>query len=152
MSTAKDLKRLRWADHGAKIFSTCGKRQYMALIFDAEGHLIGEGYNGSPPGMPHCVDGFCPRFVNDAPADRLGDYDNCVSTHAELNALIHSPRKPGSELVVNGSPCWGCAKAIASAQIHRLVCAVDESDHGWDRIKELLTDANVLISEYDLTA
>ena len=118
----------------------------MALIYDAEGHLVGEGYNGSPPGMPHCKDGYCPRFVNDTPS--FSSYDDCISTHAESNALIHSDRSAGQTLYVNGIPCWDCSKKIASAQISRLVCIFDPYD-GWERNKNFLEEAGVEVVVYE---
>ena len=35
--TAKDLKMMAWADAGSKIFSTCAKRQYMAIVLSPDG-------------------------------------------------------------------------------------------------------------------
>jgi deoxycytidylate deaminase len=95
--------------------------------------------------MPHCEDGYCPRFIEGTAS--FSSYDNCIATHAEANALIHSNRSAGQVLYVNGIPCWDCAKKIASAQIMQLVCVYDPYE-GWERTKSFLEEAGVEVSVY----
>lgn len=119
--TAKDLKYLRWAMDGARVFSTCGKGKYMAVLVDTKGHVVGMGYNGGPKGMAHCEDGGCPRFGTQSISG--GSYDNCIAIHAEANAFLHADQVAcqGASLYVNGEPCFSCAKLIANSGVRRVV-------------------------------
>lgn len=127
---SKDGKYIQWAIEGSKLFSTCSKAQYMAIIISREGIVVGTGYNGSPPRMKHCVDGGCPRAVNDVPSGTPYDYGDglCVAVHAEVNAISHSDRSArlGGTLYVNGVPCFGCAKVIAGSGVGR-ICYLDNA-------------------------
>lgn len=121
----KDTKFLLWCINGAKIFSTCSKAQYMAIVVGTDGRVLGTGYNGAPPNVKHCIDGGCPRAINNVPSGTPYDYGDglCVATHAEPNALMHSDRsaRMGGTLYVNGVPCFGCSKLIASSGLSRVV-------------------------------
>lgn len=68
------------------------------------------GYNGSPPGDPHCTDVGC-ILVGNA----------CVRTdHAEANAIAQiDDSVPGDEvtLYITHSPCQGCANLIVGRKI-----------------------------------
>lgn len=125
ISEEKDLKWLRFCAEGAKIFSTCAKMQYMAIIVNANGVIDATGYNGAPAGFEHCIDGGCPRYVNQVPSGTA--YDSgpglCYAIHAEINCLIHSDasKRQGGTLYVNGVPCFGCAKTVANSGVSRLV-------------------------------
>jgi dCMP deaminase len=139
----KDIKWLQMAEYAAKLWSTCAKRQYFSFVLDAYGRVVGTGYNGSPPGIPHCIDGHCPRMQQgSAPGS---SYDNCISIHAEENALLWSDRsaRAGGTLIVNGMPCWGCGKKIAGSGIARLVYIRDESYADMPRIEALMEAAGV---------
>lgn len=123
----------------ALTFSTCGKRQYFAVILDSYGHVLGTGWNGGPPGAQHCNEGGCPRFSEgSAPGS---NYDNCIAIHAEQNALLHSnytDRRDGCTLLVNGPPCYGCAKLLVNGGITRLVYITDDSYVAWPQVAEFL--------------
>lgn len=127
----------------AKTFSTCAKRQYAAVVLAPNKRVIGFGYNGSPSGMPHCNEGHCPRLHENAANG--SNYDNCIAQHAEAGALLWSDpaQRSGATLVVNGPPCMGCAKLIASAGIARLVCNKDEAYTQWGDVKQFLDAAGV---------
>lgn len=148
--TQRDWKWLRLCEFAAKEFSTCGKRQYFSIVLDRDGRVVGTGYNGSPPGIPHCIDGHCPRFQEGSPSG--SSYDNCISIHAEENALIWSDRtaRVGGTLVINGTPCWGCGKKIAGSGVHRLVYLRDESYADLPRVEAILEAAGVVCIGADL--
>lgn len=64
--------------------STCLKRRYGCVIVNDD-IIVSTGYNGSPRGEENCCDvQVCKR--EDAP--RYHGYEDCVSVHAEQNALI----------------------------------------------------------------
>lgn len=61
----------------------------------------------------------------DAVQSGKGDYDHCVSVHAEANALLYSDpvRRIGGTLYCTDAPCPGCRKLIEGAGIARVVVA-----------------------------
>lgn len=140
---SRDDKMLQWAFAGAKIFSTCLKRQYMAIITTPEGRVVGTGYNGSPPGMPHCTDGHCPRLHADSASGT--SYGNCISVHAEANALMHTNRdeRQGGTLYVNGQPCWDCGKLMAGSGLARVVIVPDPDYADAERVNQFMRDAGI---------
>ena len=145
--TKRELKWLTALNSLAGIFSTCSKRQYAAVIINPSGRVIGFGYNGSPPGMPHCNQGHCPRLHNQTPNGAV--YDDCIAQHAEVNALLWSDpaQRPGSTLIINGPPCFGCSKAIASSGISKLICLEDTNYIDWPRVRKFLSDAKIQVIE-----
>lgn len=143
--TPKDRKYMRWCVEGAKLFSTCAKAQYMAIVIDAHGHVIGTGYNGGPKGYPHCDEGACPRLAQTTSG---GSYTNCIAIHAEANAILHSDYthyRDGATLVVNGVPCWDCAKLLSNSGIRRVVYLEDGPVRELDRVRRLLEECAVQI-------
>ena len=130
-------------DHAAREFSTCAKRQYAAVVVAPNKRVVGFGYNGSPPGVAHCNDGACPRLHEDSAAGSA--YDNCISQHAEAGALLWSDPglRLGSTLIINGSPCMGCAKLIASSGVKRVVYRLDPSYNQLPVVLNLLNEAGI---------
>lgn len=144
----RDLKYLGLCLVAAGLFSTCGKRQYFAIIVGPDGRTCGTGYNGSPPGMAHCVDGACPRFQEDSPPG--SNYDNCIAIHAEQNALIWSDRtaRTGGTIYVNGTPCMTCARLIAGSGLSRVVYIEDDTYAGWPQVKDFLIKNGIRCAGY----
>ena len=112
---------LKATDLLAPVFSTCARRQFFAVVLAPNKRVVGIGYNGGPPGTKHCVDGGCPHNNDGTPSG--GTYDNCIAQHAEAGALLWSDisQRQGGTLLVNGVPCFGCAKLIASSGVARVV-------------------------------
>lgn len=138
----KDHQFMALCISGAKIFSTCGKKQYAALLVDDDNHIIGFGYNGGPRGFTHCNEGGCKRFLEGSKSGST--YDNCIAIHAEANALLHSDysSRP-TKLYVNGPPCFSCAKLIANSTIDTVYYLSDSEYSNWDEIESFLVKANV---------
>lgn len=93
--------------------STCSRGQVGAVIVK-DRRIIGTGYNGAPPGMPHCLDVGCDMS--------LGAEAGCQRTiHAEANALAWAARSGipvlGATMYSTHSPCPNCAKLLVSAGI-----------------------------------
>ena len=133
-ATDKDLKYLAMCEFGAGLFSTCAKRQYMAIVLDEFGRVSGMGYNGAPSGHAHCTDGACPRMQEQSKSG--SSYDNCISIHAEQNAIMYSGGR--HTIYVNGQPCSTCAKLIAGAGFKRVVCIFDDSYIGAQQTIDML--------------
>lgn len=138
----KDRQYLQLCIESAKIFSTCSKRKYAAVLVDQKGHIVGMGYNGGPSGFTHCEDGGCPRLLDNSPNGT--NYDNCIAVHAEANALIHSDYSSSAyKLYVNGPPCFSCAKLIANSTIKHVYCLEDIAYQQWDKVRSFLLQAGI---------
>lgn len=101
--------------------STCSRGQVGALIV-AENHIISTGYNGAPPGHPHCIDVGCD--VDDEHLE-LG----CRrAIHAEANAIAWAARygvsTESATIYCTAGPCLKCAQLILSAGIKEVVYRV----------------------------
>lgn len=101
----------------------CRRRQAGCVIVDQDHRVIGTGFNGAEPGGPSCLAGECPRgLLSYAELAEHGSYDNCVATHAEVNALLFARTScKGATAYVTSKPCPTCEKALRSAGIERIV-------------------------------
>lgn len=140
MDIAKDLSRL----------GTCDRKRVGAIIV-RDGRCVSWGYNGAPPGMPHCDENDHARGEVDwsEVRSRWGSYgpdsagrtvktllmhaaaqlEGCQNaTHAEANALAFAARQgistDGCTLYVTVSPCEVCARLLIAAGIKEV--AYDE--------------------------
>jgi dCMP deaminase len=134
--------------NNAEIMSTCGRKNYYAVILDGTGMVIGTGWNGVPSGLKHCNDGGCPRLNSDSTPG--SSYANCYAIHAEANAILHSDwtsrsKVGGSTLYVNGPPCFDCAKLIANSGLTTVVCSYDESYEDWPKVKAFLLSCDIRV-------
>lgn len=134
---------MAWCESGARIFGTCSRRSYMAIVLSVSGRVLGSGYNGAPSGAVHCVDGGCPR--GSSQVAHGSSYGNCVAVHAEANALLHSDRsaREGGTLIVNGPPCWECSKLIAGSGIKTVVYKRDHAYAEWPKCAALLQSVGI---------
>ncbi len=115
--------------------ATCPRRAVGAVLVKNK-QIISTGYNGSPPGQPHCTDIGCIIEENT---------DRCIRTlHAEQNAILqaalHGTSPEGSTLYVTCRPCTVCARLVAGAKIAKIVYLGDAPE-GW--IKQVLDDARI---------
>ncbi len=117
--------------------STCLSRPTGAVIV-RDKQVLATGYNGSVPGGVHCIDeGVCYRRAMGATdAEKLSW---CRATHAEANAVAQAARAgiavKGATIYTTLSPCFTCAKLIASAGIRRVVYELEyaSTDRARDR-------------------
>jgi dCMP deaminase len=131
------------AARAAPMLARCARAQYVAFVLDVDGRIVGSGYNGAPPGAQHCPGG-CPRAHT---TDPRADYLDCVAVHAEANALLYSDAttRRGGTLVVNGTPCHGCCKLLASSGLRRVVYLRDIDRPGNEDGERLLQAAGVTV-------
>lgn len=128
-------------------FSTCSRRKVGAVLTTADNRIISEGYNGSPPGEAHCVDGGCPRGKfshEEVPKD--ADYNQfpCVAVHAEANAIIRAGYQAakGGVLYVSQPPCQQCRNIIKAAEIYCVIwIRSDGADFWFPGIDSTLVDS-----------
>lgn len=123
----------------AKVISTradCRRRKVGAILVAEDNRPLGQGYNGTDPGKPGCLSGACPRgLLSYAEQPPMGDYSNCISRHAEHNALLNIPgldvfenefdrfwiadQKP--TMFITDEPCSNCQALMASAGVHEAI-------------------------------
>jgi dCMP deaminase len=111
-------------DRGPELLLDPG-RHGVGAVFVRDHRIIAGGYNGSPPGEPHCSD-----------SGHLLVEGHCVRTlHAEENALLQcaldgiSPS--GATVYSTAGPCWECAKRFLRVKVARVVFAEEyDSRHG----------------------
>lgn len=140
--------------------SRCVNRQVGAVIVTAENRPMAVGYNGPPADWSGAVEEttvrvhfgatytedvtskksvcseFCPRGGS---SDRGTSYSNCVSVHAEANALLFADRRDyaGGTMYVTNPCCWDCAKLVANSGIKRLVVRISDADSHYDNDSSL---------------
>lgn len=92
--------------------STCLRKQIGAIIVK-DGQILATGYNGAPPGKPHCIDIGCQRPKEDY--DGV-NYVNCAAIHAEQNCILQAADYgiaiKGATLYCTMEPCPMCRKLI----------------------------------------
>lgn len=93
--------------------STCNRGNVGAVIVQ-DRRIVSTGYNGSPPGAPHCTDVGC------------WPEDGCLRTiHAEANAILWAARHgvplQGATMYSTHAPCLTCAQAIVQSGMVKLV-------------------------------
>jgi len=86
--------------------STCN-RNHVGAVIVKDGRCVTWGYNGAPPGLPHCAHPI--------------DEPCTTATHAEANALAFAAKQgistDGASLYVTLSPCSTCARLLIAAGI-----------------------------------
>jgi dCMP deaminase len=103
--------------------SRCYRAQVGAVIVADDQTVVSMSYNGPPRDYPtsdaDCRD-WCPRAQTNTPSPT---YDDCVSVHAEANAIARADfsRMQGSTIYVSTSCCKACAKMLANAGVQRVV-------------------------------
>lgn len=113
------MSRLQWHDYfmqfarDASSRSSCPRLAVGAVLVKDQ-RILGTGYNGSPPGLPHCIDIGC----------KIVDNHCRRIVHAEANALCTAARfgveLAGAELYCTHSPCYECQKLCLSAGIKKI--------------------------------
>ena len=88
---------------------TCCRLKVGCVLLAKNGRVVGMGYNGAGPGMPHCDPETCNAECR------------CGRTlHAEQNALFARSGDP-YVAYVTAEPCLNCTKELALAGIRRVV-------------------------------
>lgn len=121
-----ELKRPSWDDYFmgiAKIVATRGTcdRLQVGAVLVKDRRIIATGYNGAPPGMPHC----------DGPDGHQMENGHCIRTvHAEENCILQAAvmggqGTTGATLYTTHSTCHHCFKAATVAGVKRIVAGAE---------------------------
>ena len=100
----------------AKVVSlraTCRHREQGAVLV-RNNRIIATGYNGSPPGQPHCIDaGYCSKDAHSiCRADGLHGESNAIASAASEGISTS-----GAIIYCIYSPCKSCCNLLKSAGI-----------------------------------
>lgn len=126
----------------AKIIASRGTcdRLYAGAVLVKDKRIIATGYNGSPPGLPHCNE-----------SGHLLEEGHCVRTvHGEHNALLQAARQGGTNtegatLYTKYSPCIHCTKYVIACGIKRVVIGQIYRN---SKAPEMLREAGVEVVMY----
>jgi dCMP deaminase len=121
-------KRLGWDAYFLRIASivaersTCLRAKVGAVIV-RDRNIIATGYNGSPAGLPHCLEVGCLLYTSTDPDGNVEE--NCFRTiHAEINAIAqaakHGSMIAGGDLYITHSPCIHCLKVLLNVGVQRI--------------------------------
>lgn len=106
--------------------SRCSRDKVGAVIVDPRNRIVATGYNGPPAGWPiddkPCIE-FCQRAINGPSEEGRLSYSDCVTLHAEANALMVCDRadRVGGTIYTSSEVCQACAKLIANSGLTRVV-------------------------------
>jgi dCMP deaminase len=143
------LTRLEWTEYFIDIThliaqrATCDRKR-VGAVFVKDNRIIATGYNGSPPGLPHCDEVGHDIIITDG-------RENCVRTvHAEQNG-IYQAAQYGATLVdtvvyVNTFPCWNCAKALLSVRVAKIIYDADYNNDS--RVFDAFNRAGVPLEKF----
>lgn len=100
----------------------CIRRQIGAIIVK-DHSIVGEGYNGAPPGEKSCLEGACPRAESEAPMNSNYAESGCHVIHAETNALLRTSWADmnDSTMYVTAEPCKDCWPKIRATGIRFVI-------------------------------
>jgi dCMP deaminase len=126
--------------------STCKRRQVGAILVKDK-RILATGYNGAPPGLPHCMDIGCLREQEQIPSGER--HELCRGLHAEQNTIIqaayHGVSIKDSVLYCTNLPCSICLKMIISAGISKIFYEEGYPDFLSER---MLKESKITIQKY----
>jgi dCMP deaminase len=117
--------------------STCLRAKVGAVIV-RDKNILATGYNGSPAGLPHCLDVGCLVYRSENPDGEVEE--NCFRTiHAEINAIAQAAKNgvpiSGASIYVTHTPCVHCFKVLINTGITRICYEREYKLHNLDEIR-----------------
>ena len=102
--------------------STCLRAKVGAVIV-RDRNILATGYNGSPAGLPHCLDVGCLIYTSQTPSGE--SEENCFRTiHAEINAIAQAAKNGAvirdAAIYITHTPCIHCFKVLINTGITRI--------------------------------
>ena len=137
--------------------SRCDGRQIGAIVVTPTNRPVSMGYNGPPAGLDLAAGTTCQTWC---PRMREGlqtrSYENCVTVHAEVNALMFADRRDyeGGTLYVTSAICWDCGKVVANSGVARVVCRVNstrDAHRDFTRTFEFMRSCGLVIDDWRMT-
>lgn len=126
--------------------STCTRAKVGAVIV-RDKNILATGYNGSPAGLPHCLDVGCLVYKSTTPSGEVEE--NCFRTiHAEINAIAQAAKNGhairDADIYLTHTPCIHCFKVLVNTGIKRIVY---ERPYKLATIEELRRFTNVALAQ-----
>lgn len=126
--------------------STCTRAKVGAVIV-REKNILATGYNGSPAGLPHCLDVGCLVYKSTTPAGEIEE--NCFRTiHAEINAIAQAAKNGAAirdaDIYITHTPCIHCFKVLVNTGIKRVFY---EKPYKLHTIQEMQTYTDVTLDQ-----
>lgn len=117
-------------------------------------HIIGTGYNGSPPGVKeNCLRAGCRKEKLGLKYGESFGTGNCIGVHAEMNALANLSREihKGATLYTTVFPCPSCAKNLLAYGIKKVIYKKEYNPEQSNLSMNLFKEAGVQIEKLDLS-
>jgi dCMP deaminase len=118
--------------------STCRRGQVGAVIV-VEGRIVSSGYNGAPPGMPHCLDVGCDTPPSLIPG-KSAEVGCQRAIHAEANAIAwaarYGVRTEHGSMFCTHAMCRACAQLCVAAGIQAVTYKEPYRDDGLEFLEE----------------
>ena len=116
--------------------STCQRAKVGAVIV-RDRNILATGYNGSPAGLPHCLDIGCLIYRSQTPGGEVEE--NCFRTiHAEINAIAQAAKNGASirdaDIYITHTPCIHCLKVLINTGIRRVFYEHEYKLHTLDEL------------------
>jgi dCMP deaminase len=129
--------------------STCLRAQVGAVIV-RDKNILATGYNGSPAGLPHCLDVGCLVYRSTTPAGEIEE--NCFRCiHAEINAIAQAAKNGAgirdADIYITHTPCIHCFKVLINTGIKRIFY---EKPYKLHTIQDLLPYTDVTLQQIPL--
>ena len=126
--------------------STCLRAKVGAVIV-RDKNILATGYNGSPAGLPHCLDVGCLIYRSTTPSGEIEE--NCFRCiHAEINAIAQAAKNGASirdgDIYITHTPCIHCFKVLINTGIKRIFY---EKPYKLETLDELLQYADVTLEQ-----
>jgi len=120
--------------------STCLRAKVGAVLV-RDRNILATGYNGSPAGMPHCLDVGCQVHLSQTPAGETEE--NCFRTiHAEINAIAQAAKNGAvirdAAAYVTHTPCQHCFKVLINTGITRICYEREYKLHTLDEMRKFV--------------
>ena len=126
--------------------STCLRAQVGAVIV-RDKNILATGYNGSPAGLPHCLDVGCLIYRSTTPSGEVEE--NCFRCiHAEINAIAQAAKNGATikdaDIYITHTPCIHCFKVLINTGIKRIFY---EKPYKLHTLDELLPYTDVTLQQ-----
>jgi dCMP deaminase len=126
--------------------STCLRAKIGAVIV-RDKNILATGYNGSPTGLPHCLDVGCLIYRSTTPSGEVEE--NCFRCiHAEINAIAQAAKNGASiragDIYITHTPCIHCFKVLINTGIKRIFY---DKPYKLQTLEELLQFADVTLQQ-----
>jgi dCMP deaminase len=126
--------------------STCLRAKVGAVIV-RDKNILATGYNGSPAGLPHCLDEGCLVYRSTTPSGEIEE--NCFRCiHAEINAIAQAAKNGASirdgDIYITHTPCIHCFKVLINTGIKRIFY---EKPYKLETLAELRQYADVTLEQ-----